>query len=292
MQNRCDIRKSIYIGGGIPALSVGSSVNVSELPYRYSVGLDLGRLMNGQEIISVRYGEKGEKIGFHIKSGSKRGKINNSVYCAYVPTSIKEKFMGGLLLISRKAGSYLVIEMLEYDRIEGQLMFLSPAGASEKQFRDDLPRPEEIKDDLNVDSEGMPERYESALMNCLDDVSRAIKIHDMIGHEYKGRLKAIPEAAWHLYNLAGIPCLIIKGFCIKSGSPVRIEQGEKMMPNCEWNMIYVNGEWRFLDIARDINIGHGDNPAVNDFLSSPEWFGMNHISIEAVVPRDHEKMII
>ena len=286
-----DNLKTIYETAGIPECIETPAMEVSELLYEHSLALDIGSLVQGRQHIKARYGCEGQEFGFDVINGQPYGKIPGKVFCSYIPMIGRgaNNILGGLIYLSRRGGAYLIAEMMKYRIKNNMIVFLSPAGGSEKKFRDGLGKElvplipdfeEGSSESMIIDALRSDEGW--AATHSGSTVEKVRYLHDYIGRRFRNDLGEIPEAAMTLYRAVGIPCLIIDGYCRKNGSPVEIIPGQQIKPNCQWNMIWVNGSWRFMDIARDITISHNRQPAYNDFLASPEWFGQNHVSISAM----------
>jgi transglutaminase/protease-like cytokinesis protein 3 len=55
------------------------------------------------------------------------------------------------------------------------------------------------------------------------------------------------------YRMAGVPCVIISGMNKSAAYEVGSKVDRKMM-GAQWNAVYIDGEWRFIDAfwAKDI----------------------------------------
>lgn len=284
-----DYLKTIYKTAGIPECIETQVMEISELSYEHRLELDIVSLAQGRQQIEARYGRDRQKFGFDAINGQPYGKIPRNMFCSYIPMRGTKGILGGLIYLSRKGGGYLVAEMIRYGIKNNRIVFSSPAGGSEKKFRDGLGK-ELVPSEPDLEEGSVESMIMDALSSdegwaathCSSTVEKVRYLHDYIGRRFKNNLGGIPEAAMTLYRAAGIPCLIINGYCRKNGSPVDIIPGKQIKPNCQWNMIWIDGSWRFMDIARDVTISHNRQPAYNDFLASPEWFGQNHVSISAM----------
>lgn len=272
--------------------SATKKIEVAEEDSTHRVTFAIGKNDKDRVVLDSEYGADHTKSSFDIMTGRPYRLGVRRVYYSYMPLSTGEGLIGGLMYIGRRTGpSYILAENIRYTYKEGEVYIYSPAGSSEKRFRekaDWLLSPTEFMDTENLIPADLKARamldkeadWINRTMNTL--VGKAEYIHDWIAEKYGYNKKGIPEAARYLFRRANIPCIIVQGFCEKAFNPENITAGKKYNPNCEWNMVYLDGSWRFLDIARDVSISHGDRPAYNDFLASPEWFGMSHVSIRAV----------
>lgn len=267
-------------------------MEVTEQESTHRITFDIEKNEKDRLVLGSEYGKDHSKSIFDIATGQPYRTGVRRVYYSYMPLSTGRGLIGGLMYIGRRGcPSYILAENLIYTQRDGEVYMYSPAGESEKKFRekaDWLLSPGEFLETGNLipadlKAREMLDREADWINRTIEDgLARVEYIHDWIAEKYGYNKKGIPEAARYLFRSVGIPGLIVQGFCEKAFNPETITAGRKYCPNCEWNMIYLNGSWRFIDIARDVSISHGDKPAYNDFLASPEWFGMSHVSIRAI----------
>lgn len=288
MNKKNNNKTRIFIDNGIPEESLTKQMDTSELDFGYSYRFMIKDLIRRSDIIIARGIKQEEcRMRFDAGTGLPYNIMPKEMHCSYIPL-LGGRMLKGLVYISKEGGSYLIASILEYRKDKKGLQMVSPAGASEQRFRLSVSDNIDVSEFQDADiplNPAVEEAFASdsiwAAFHCNTKIGRAVYIHDYIGRRYKNNMRDIPQVASALYRAAGIPCIIVKGFCLKNGISLKIKPGERFKPNCEWNMIWLEGAWRFVDIARDITISHGEYPAYNDFLASPEWFGQNHVSIEA-----------
>ena len=94
-----------------------------------------------------------------------------------------------------------------------------------------------------------------------------------------------------MFAAVGIPCIYVHG---KTNVEAPLKEGVEYTDSSHaWNLVFVNGEWKIVDITWDCqnayygkyNGTYGDNksgldPLYTYFFISPEVFGFSHISLE------------
>ena len=97
-----------------------------------------------------------------------------------------------------------------------------------------------------------------------------------------------------MFSAVNIPCMCITGKTLEPLLPDSlIENVEYNNSNHAWNVVFVNNEWKILDITWDCRNAYlgkyngtkgvdisGQSPNYTYFLVRPEQFGFNHISLE------------
>lgn len=264
---------------------------VSEEESTHRINFELGVDKNGHNVLNSEYGTEHALSQFNLDTGQPYKTGSRRVYYSYMPISTSQGLKGGIVYIGRRKGPYILAETLNYRKSGDTLYMYSPAGKNEEDFREQADEKLDPEDFLDTESKAPDNEKERDLLereaeyiesNIEFELARTEYMHEWIAKRYSSLKKDIPHTACFMFRLIKIPCIVIQGFCEKAFNPARIEEDRIYNPNCEWNMIYIDGKWRFLDITRDLSLGHGDLPAYNDFLASPDWFGMSHISIAAV----------
>ncbi len=108
-----------------------------------------------------------------------------------------------------------------------------------------------------------------------------------------------------MFGSVGIPCINIIGATITNEQLQLTEGKDYTDDNHEWNAVYVNGEWKILDITWDCPNSYygkygssslkdvsGKDPDYKYLFISPELFGMSHISIKVSEDVSNERFVV
>lgn len=271
----------------IPKGKITDRLQISEELFSDTVEIRTGKHNRGQSL-DIIYGPEKTIASFDISNGQRLKMGDSRLQYSYIPIILSGCLTGGLIYICRKNGGCLLTQMLMFDRNDEDYVLVSPSGESEACFRNRVQEritPEEALDTEGVSIDAILKERLLMEADCINDGISDPLVKACIAHRYisdacRGRAEEIPEIVTFLFRALGIPCLTVSGFSSFMAAGGRdLKPGEDYKPNNRWNMVFINGKWRFLDTALDMRLSRDRAPAVNGFLASPEWFGITHFSM-------------
>jgi len=167
----------------------------------------------------------------------------------------------------------------------------------------------------------MQQLVKNITKDCTNDEQKVLAIHDWIAknisYDYvalysnnltdaadpekvftnkRGVCSGYARLARILFGIAQIPCLNIHGYASGLGGGAIMEGKTYNYTNHEWNAVYVNKEWKILDITWDSNNKYyGKNDSRNEtnqpvkytyYMIAPALFGANHFSMGLCAERN------
>ncbi|SDW98661.1 Transglutaminase-like superfamily protein [Lachnospiraceae bacterium KHCPX20] len=199
--------------------------------------------------------------------------------------------------------SYTGFLQLNISKKSGKYVFFSPAGKSEKAFRNTLNKKYSPKtkrtpyytQNLEYASK-IKAKTKAIIKGCKSKEDKVKAIHDWLAKNVQYHYEALYSAngsnlQWNaadpdwvfknkkaicsgyarlarvMYTYAGVPCLNIVG------TARNIEAGrDHTNPNHEWNAVYLNGGWRIIDITWDSpNAYYGKHSTENIKGQAPRY---------------------